>query len=194
MKKYLYGAVLLLFLSFLLLQSTSFSNTELRNKATVSSVSESHALLSIHYGEGRLFWITNNMETVVQVRDTGSIAPNESFQIGPGRSAGFTIQGHPEEISESILLDIEWDGGYALVESTIPQSNIEQILLELVEEEDEKEEEEVENVEQEDSDEKEETVIVQEDPEEDAPEEHAEESLQVDELEMTTEIDDEIEE
>jgi len=146
-KKYLYGSALLLFLSFLLLQSTSFSNTEMLNKATVSSVGESQALLSIYYGEGRLFWITNNTENVVRVASTGSITPNESDQIGPGRSNSFTILGHPKEISGSIVLDVEWDGGYAMVESFIPQSNIEQILLELLEEEEEEDELEEEKIE-----------------------------------------------
>jgi hypothetical protein len=194
MKRYLYGSAFLLLLSLLLLQSTSFSNTEMLNKATISAVPESQALLSSHYGEGRLFWVTNNTEKAVQVRNTGSISPNESFHIGPGRSNSFTILGHPEEISESILLDVEWDGGYALVESRIPQSNIEQILLELLEEKEETSEG-TENVEQEASDEeKAEAVTVQEAPEEDTPEEQMDDSLQIDEIEMTTEIDDEIEE
>lgn len=211
MKKYLYGSALLLFLSFLLLQSTSFSNTEMLNKATVSSVAESEALLSVHYGEGRLFRITNNTENIVHVRETGSIAPNESFQIGPGRSNSFTILGHPEEIYGSILLDFEWDGGFAMIESEIPQSNIEQILLELLEED-----EEIIEVKEEDEEEeivevkKEEEVTVQEDAEENdevttnvqeeekdentSEAEGKEEKTLLDELEVNTEIDDDVEE
>lgn len=189
MKKYLYASTLLIFFSLLLLQSTSFSTSEMLNKATVSSVPESQALLSVHYGEGRLFWVTNNTENVVQMGSTSNIAPNESFQIGPGRSNSFTIIGHPEELEGSIQLDVEWDGGYAKVESIIPQLNIEQILLELLEEEGEASAEEVELEGLEEVDEQGEVTIVHEELDDKAD---VEDSSLIVESEMTTEIDVEI--
>lgn len=146
MKRFYYGSAILLFLTMMLYQSTSFSSLEMMNKATVSAVSNGQALLSIQYGDGRVFWITNNTENTIRIENNGGMQPLESFYIGPGRSGVFSIIGAPEEFFNGsvIVVDAEWEDGYATIESPIPEANIETILMELLDEEEDGVREEVE--------------------------------------------------
>ncbi len=157
-------------MTFLLFQSTSYSTAELKNEATLSAVSEEHALIAVQYGEGRLFSIINNMENAIRISSNGAInfIANDSFYIEPGSYREFTIEGHPEDLNcGSIQINAVWDEGSADIQSIIPQTTSNQILLELIDEEvvEEKVEVEVEVVpvvDEETSKVLEETVITEE--------------------------------
>lgn len=120
--------------STLIYQSTSYSNAGLKSEVELSAVQDGQALISIHYGEGRQFWIANNTDQAVQI--TGSdVNPVDASSIGPARMQEFTIIGEPESLQNTVLtIEAEWQNGSAFIHSEIPQSNVDVILLELVEE------------------------------------------------------------
>ncbi|MBB4823354.1 hypothetical protein HNO89_000574 [Sporosarcina luteola] len=133
MRKFSFCILLATGASLLVWQSNSFSDTELRNEVTVAAVSEEDALLSVHYGEGREFWIGNNTDQQVEIQGPGFATDGTSW-IGPGMFKGFTLTGHPKElVNGSITVHAVWDEGGAKIESFIPQSNIDVIMLELEE-------------------------------------------------------------
>ena len=134
MKRLLYVVAFAMVVSTLIYQSTSYSNAGLKSEVEVSAVQDGQALISIHYGEGRQFWIANNTDQAVWI--TGSdFSPMDSSSIEPARLQEFTIVGEPASLMNTVLtIEAEWQNGSALIDSAIPQSNVDVILLELVEE------------------------------------------------------------
>ncbi|WOV88110.1 hypothetical protein QWT69_03015 [Sporosarcina oncorhynchi] len=144
MKRLLYVVAFAIVVSTLIYQSTSYSNAGLKSEVAVSAVQDGQALISIHYGEGRQFWITNNTDQAVRISGS-DFFPLESSSIEPARLQEFTIVGEPASLLNTVLtIEAEWQNGSALIDSAIPQSNVDVILLELVEEEILEVEEEVE--------------------------------------------------
>lgn len=135
MKRLVYFSIFALVVSALIYQSTSYSNAGVTSEVEVSAVQEGQALISIHYGEGRQFWIANNTDQTVSVAGTHFL-PVDSSMIAPARMQGFVITEEPESINGLVLgIEANWGNGGAVIDSEIPQSNIDMILLELVEEE-----------------------------------------------------------
>ncbi|MEK5067053.1 hypothetical protein [Sporosarcina sp. FSL K6-1508] len=145
MKKFFSLAALLVSMSFLLLRSTSFTTAEIGSDATLSIVPEDSALIAITNWEGRKFAITNNTEETIEIQgidilsgfseEAMNVVENNSSTLISGGSKYFTLIGDAQELSGGeIQIIAHWNGGSAEINSTIPEFEDEQILVELEEE------------------------------------------------------------
>jgi hypothetical protein len=123
-------------ISFLLIQTNSFTKAEISNKALLGIVAEENALIGITYGKNNMFTVTNNtgdsieMESI-EILDHPDQKITEADSMGsslllPGKVGEYTITGNPKElVGETIKLNIRWNGGSAEINSTIHEQIVE---------------------------------------------------------------------
>ncbi|MEH7387278.1 hypothetical protein V7147_17960 [Bacillus sp. JJ1521] len=124
--------IVFLSISLLLIQTNSFSRSEISNEAILSIATEENAPISVTYGKDNRFTVINRTESSIKIvsielldnPDQAIIeaAEIDSYQIRPGGVKEFVIPGNLEDrIGGTIKLNIHWDGGRAEIKSTIPE-------------------------------------------------------------------------
>jgi hypothetical protein len=123
--------VIFLSISFLFIQTNSFTKSEVSNDAVLSIADEKHALIAVTYEKGKKFEVKNNTENtieIVSINILDSLAHNiheigepDSYLVQPGRVKEFNITGDPKGLTgETIKINFRWNGGSAEIKSTIP--------------------------------------------------------------------------
>jgi hypothetical protein len=123
--------VIFVSISFLFIQTNSFTKAEISNDAVLSIADEEHALIAITYGKGKKFEVKNNSENTIEIVSISlldSLAHNihevgepDSYLVQPDRVKEFNITGDPKGvIGKTIKINFRWNGGSAEIKSTIP--------------------------------------------------------------------------
>ncbi|WP_172373353.1 hypothetical protein [Sporosarcina jiandibaonis] len=122
-------SVIFIFMSLLVVHSTSFSTTKVKNEATLSVTTESNALIAISYTNGKKFEIRNNTNRTIVVENVELMSEtkndiinvNVPFSLTPGSSRELNITADPKELTGKVIeVKTHWNGGSAIVKSTIP--------------------------------------------------------------------------
>lgn len=122
---------LLLSLSLLSVRSHSYSIAEIKNEASVSIVAEDRGLISVTYGNGKKFTITNNIGKTIEIEGVELIespaheivptGENVPSAIEAGGKRVFNITGDPKSLKgKTIRIRAHWNGGGAEINSMIP--------------------------------------------------------------------------
>ncbi|MDX1699376.1 MAG: hypothetical protein R3250_02100 [Melioribacteraceae bacterium] len=133
MKLFFSLTVLFLSISLLLFQTNSFTKAEITSEARLSVVSEENSLIAVTYGVGKQFTITNNTRHTVEIEEVwlNGDSDNRIIEIrGKGNSVKsggnkeFNITDDPNELPGKVIqLIVRWEGGNAVIKSTIPDEN-----------------------------------------------------------------------
>ncbi|MEH7252629.1 hypothetical protein V7111_10935 [Neobacillus niacini] len=123
--------VIFVSISFLFIQTNSFTKAEISNDVLLAIANEENALIAISYGKGKKFEVKNNTENsieIVSINLLDSLAHNihevgepDSYLVQPGRVKEFNITGDPKGLTgKTIKINFRWNGGSAEIKSTIP--------------------------------------------------------------------------
>lgn len=132
--------ILFISISLLIFQTNSFTTTEIGSEAILSVVSEENSVIAINYGVGKHFTVTNNTTNTLEIVEIW-LCGNSNNRIielnGKGdfiKSGGkkaFNISGGPQNLhGKGIQLIARWEDGSAVINSTIPEKNKKEIILE----------------------------------------------------------------
>lgn len=124
---------LFLSITILLFQTNSFTKTEITSDARLSVVSGEDSLISITYGVGKQFTVTNNTGNTIEIveiwlngdsnnRIIEIKGKGDSIKAGGNKAFNFTAD--PKELRGKVIqLIASWEGGNAVIKSTIPEEN-----------------------------------------------------------------------
>ena len=133
MKLFFSLTVLFLAISLLLFQTNSFTKAEITNEARLSVVSEENSLIAITYGVGKQFTVSNNTGNTIEIVEIWLNGDSDNRiieikgkgdSIKSGGNKAFNITDDPKALHGRVIqLIARWEGGKAVIKSTIPEEN-----------------------------------------------------------------------
>jgi len=125
--------VLFLSITLLLFQTNSFTKAEITSEARLSVVSEENSLIAITYGVGKQFTVTNNTGNTIEIVEIWLNGDSDNRiidikgkgdSIKSGGNKAFNITDDPKALHGKVIqLIARWEGGNAVIKSTIPEEN-----------------------------------------------------------------------
>lgn len=125
--------ILFLSISLLLFQTNSFTKAEITSEARLSVVSEENSLIAISYGVGQQFTVTNNTRHTIEIVEIWLNGDSDNRiieikgkgnSIKSGGSKEFNITDDLNGLYGKVIqLIARWEGGNAVIKSTIPEEN-----------------------------------------------------------------------
>ena len=133
MKLFFSLTVLFLSITLLLFQTNSFTKAEITSEARLSVVSEENSLIAITYGVGKQFTVTNNTGNTIEIVEIWLNGDSDNRiidikgkgdSIKSGGNKAFNITDDPKALHGKVIqLIARWEGGNAVIKSTIPEEN-----------------------------------------------------------------------